>query len=124
MLCAGDRTPLIFEGNETLLLPALLYGACGGIGTSHNILPRHFARMWRQYQAGDIAGAASTQLRINELLGEVIPITGPILNGAKEILGWMGLPCGALRSPNRPLTDEESAELKRRLEGAGFFDEL
>ena len=79
--------------------------------------------MWRQYQAGDIAGAANTQRRINELLGEIIPITGPILNGAKEILGWMGLPCGALRSPNRPLTDEESAELKRRLEGAGFFDE-
>ena len=123
LLFTGGRTPLIFEGSETVLLPALLYGACGGIGTSHNILPRHFAQMWRLYQAGDIAGAASVQRRINEFLGEIIPITGPILNGTKEIMEWMGLPCGTLRSPNRPLTEEERTELKRRLEKAGFFDE-
>jgi N-acetylneuraminate lyase len=124
LLFTGGRTPLIFEGNETVLLPALLYGACGGIGTTHNITPRLFARMWRQYQAGDIAGAAKTQLRINELLDAIVPITGPVMNGAKEIMEWMGLPCGVLRSPNRSLTDEERAELKRRLDASGFFDEL
>ena len=80
--------------------------------------------MWHAYQAGDIEGAARIQLRINELLDAVIPITGPILNGAKEIMEWMGLPCGRLRSPNRPLTEEECVELKSRLEEVGFFDEL
>lgn len=124
LLFSGGREPLIFEGNETLVLPALLFGACGAIGTSHNLTPRLFAKMWQVYQAGDIEHAARIQLRINELLNAIIPVTGPILNGLKEIMEWMGLPCGRLRSPNRPLTEEEHTELRSRLERVGFFAEL
>ena len=124
LLFSGKRNPVIFEGSETLMLPALLFGACGCIGTGHNIVPRLFANLWRRFQAGDVADAARIQLRINELLAAIIPITGPILNGTKEILDWMGLPCGTLRSPNRPLTDEESARLRASLDRAGFFEEL
>ena len=121
---SGGKRPLIFEGLETLMLPAMLYGACGGIGTSHNIMPRLFAQMWTAYQSKDIEAATQIQLRVNELVQAIAPLTGPILNGVKEILDWMGLPCGQLRSPNRPLTEEERPHLRSALDRAGFFDEL
>lgn len=122
LLCARDSKPVIFEGDDTVLLPALLAGACGGIGASYNLMPRLFVRVWQAFQAGDMAAASAAQLRINEIISALLTVE--LIAGVKQTLDWMGLPCGQPRSPIRPLTDEETARLRRALEGVGFFDAM
>lgn len=111
---------VIFEGNDSVLLPGLLAGACGGVGASYNIMPQLLVRLWEAYQARDIDTAASSQLTVNE---QIMAFSSwDLLGSIKQILSWMGLECGEPRTPNRSLTDDETAQLRESLEAAGFFD--
>jgi N-acetylneuraminate lyase len=122
LFSAGRTAPVIFEGEDTVLLAGLLAGACGGIGATYNIMPRLFVQLWNAFQAKDLDAAAKTQGRINELISalEVVDLFG----GLKQTLAWMGLECGEPRTPNRPLTADETVKLRRSLEKASFFEEL
>ncbi|MFA5866008.1 MAG: dihydrodipicolinate synthase family protein [Phycisphaerae bacterium] len=51
----------IFNGDDELLVPALLYGACGGIGMTYNLFPKLFVAMYEAVLAGDIARAMHMQ---------------------------------------------------------------
>ena len=115
----GDDV-VIFEGNDSVLLPGLLAGACGGIGASYNIMPQLLVRLWEAFQAKDIDVAASTQLTVNEIIIAFRP--WDLLGSIKQILSWMGLECGDPRTPNRSLTGDETARLRQALETAGFFE--
>jgi N-acetylneuraminate lyase len=119
---SGGRKPVIFEGEDTVLLYGLLAGACGGIGATYNIMPHLFVRLWNAFQAGDIATASKTQLRINEIVKALLVVD--LFGGVKQTMAWMGLPCGEPRTPNRPLNSDESARLRRSLDAAGFFGEV
>jgi N-acetylneuraminate lyase len=119
----GGKEPVIFQGEDTVLLPGLLMGACGGIGGSYNMWPHLFVKLWDAFRSKDIDSAAHIQLRINELIN-AFDGKGNIFSGIKQVLAWMGLECGTGRTPNRPLTDGETAALRRSLEDVGFFDDL
>jgi N-acetylneuraminate lyase len=122
LLFAGGKKPVIFEGEDTVLLYGLLAGACGGIGASYNIMPRLVVKLWNAFQAKDMDLAARTQLRINEIINALLVVD--LFAGIKQTMAWMGLPCGEPRTPNRPLSADETAKLRASLEGVGFFDEL
>ena len=111
---------VIFEGNDSVLLPGLLAGACGGIGASYNIMPQLLVRIWDAFQAKDIDVAASTQLTVNEVIRAFAP--WDLLGSIKQILSWMELECGEPRTPNRSLTEDETVKLRQSLEAAGFFE--
>lgn len=117
----GGKTPIIFEGEDTVLLGGLLVGACGGIGATYNMMPQLFAKLWNAVQAKDMETAARTQSRINELINALLVVD--LFGGLKQTLAWMGLECGEPRTPNRALTEEETAKLRKSLENVNFFDE-
>ena len=117
----GGKTPIIFEGEDTVLLAGLLAGACGGIGATYNMMPQLFAKLWNAFQAKDLETAARTQSRINELINALLVVD--LFGGLKQTLAWMGLECGEPRTPNRPLTEEETAKLRKSLENVNFFDD-
>lgn len=52
---------LIFNGDDELLTPALLYGACGGIGMTYNLFPKFFVTLYETVQKGDIPRAMCMQ---------------------------------------------------------------
>lgn len=112
---------VIFEGEDSVVLPALKAGASGGIGATYNMMPQLFAKVWRAFQAQDIDAATSAQSRINELCDALTVVD--LFAGLKQTLAWMGLECGVPRTPNRPLTEDETASLRRSLDASGFFDE-
>ena len=51
----------IFSGWDSMLLPALMYGACGGIGTWYNVFPKLFLGIFHAWKRGDIARAMEMQ---------------------------------------------------------------
>lgn len=120
LLFVGGRNPIIFEGKDEVLLPGLLAGASGGIGATYNIMPELFVKLWRAFCARDLGEVAQTQLRINELISALLVVD--LIAGVKQTLAWMGLPCGEPRTPNRPLTEDESARLRESLERVGFIE--
>ena len=119
---ANGKQPVIFAGEDSVVLPGLLAGACGGIGSTYNIMPQLFVKLWRAFRAGETAAAARVQLRINEIIQALLVVE--LMGGVKQTMAWMGLPCGEPRSPNRELSPEESARLKTSLEEVRFFAEL
>ena len=118
---SNGAKPVIFQGEDTLLLAGLLAGACGGIGATYNIMPQLFVKLWRCFQSNDLQGAAQTQARINEIINALLTVD--LFGGLKQTLAWMGLECGEPRSPNRPLTEEETAKLHASLTSVNFFGE-
>ncbi len=63
---------VIFNGDDELLCPALLYGAVGGIGLTYNIFPRFFVSLYATVESGDIARAMDMQNRFAAFLHRVI----------------------------------------------------
>ena len=119
---SGGRQPVIFQGEDTVLLSGLLAGACGGIGATYNVMPHRFVRLWEAFQAKDMDAAAKMQQRINETINALLTVS--IFGAVKQTLTWMGLECGVARSPMRPLTKEETTKLRASLESVGFFDQM
>ena len=118
---SGGRTPVIFQGEDTVLLSGLLAGACGGIGATYNVMPRRFVRLWEAFETKDMDAAARIQQRINEIANALLVVN--IFGAVKQTLAWMGLDCGVPRGPLRPLTEEETTKLHTSLDGVSFFDQ-
>jgi len=112
---------IVFMGEDMFLLPALMYGAVGGIGGSYSIMPRYYVEIYKNFVEGNYEKATEIQVRANE----IIPVYDGFMfiSANKEILCMMGFDCGTGRSPNRPLTDEEKALLRKRLEEVNFFED-
>jgi dihydrodipicolinate synthase/N-acetylneuraminate lyase len=60
------------------------------------------------------------QRRVNEIIRAVLVVD--TFGGVKQTMSWMGLECGQPRTPNRALTEAETATLRRGLESVGFFE--
>ena len=120
-LASKWKESVIFEGEDSLLLPSLIAGAIGGIGASYNIMPELFVKLWEAYQGNNIDKAAKLQARINEIIRALLN-SPDLIGGIKQVLAWLDLECGPPRSPNRTLSSEESAKLRQAFDSIDFFD--
>ena len=120
-LASKWKESVIFEGEDSLLLPSLIAGAIGGIGASYNIMPELFVKLWEAYQGNNIDKAAKLQARINEIIRALLN-SPDLIGGIKQILAWMNLECGPPLGPNRKLNSDESAKLRQTFDNIGFFD--
>ena len=82
-------------------------------------MPELFVKVWDAYLAKDMDLAVKTQLRINDIINALLSVD--LFGGVKQMMAWMGLPCGEPRTPNRPLTAEETTRLRTALDGLNFF---
>ena len=115
------KESVIFEGEDSLLLPSLIAGAIGGIGASYNLMPELYVQLWEAYRGNNIDKAAEIQAKVNEVIRALL-ISPDLIGGIKQVLGWMDLKCGAPRSPNRTLKPEETAKLRQAFDNIGFFE--
>ena len=115
------KKSVIFEGEDSLLLPSLIAGAIGGIGASYNLMPELYVQLWEAYRGNNIDKAAEIQAKVNEVIRALL-ISPDLIGGIKQVLGWMDLKCGAPRSPNRTLQPEETAKLRQAFDNIGFFE--
>ena len=59
---------VVFNGDDELLCPALLYGAIGGIGMTYNIFPRLFVSLFSAVQSSSFSYAMKLQNLFNRFL--------------------------------------------------------
>jgi N-acetylneuraminate lyase len=116
----GDRYDLVF-GRDELLLPALMVGARGAVGSTYNYLTAPYRALIAAVNAGDMETARTSYLDVLRFISVLIRHGGGVVGG-KAIMGLIGMDLGPCRPPLRTLTAEQVDALRRDLEAVGFFD--
>ena len=120
-LVEKGKEAIFFAGRDEQLVCALAFRNVfsGGIGTTYNIIPRHFAEICRLSFAGDAEGAARMQDEANRVVE--LMIESENWSYRKAMMKYIGLDCGPYRYPYAPLTDEEYAAFAKRIDALGIL---
>jgi N-acetylneuraminate lyase len=103
-----------FAGCDEQLLCALALDGVfsGGIGTTYNIIPKHFAEICRLAAKNDFKAAAKWQDEANRVVR--LMIESDNWSYRKAMMKYVGIDCGPYRAPFEKLSSaQEKAYLKR-----------
>ncbi len=110
----------IYYGNDEILLGALAFGVRGAVGSTYNLIAPIFQRLLGAFQRGDLAAARAEQLRGVEFIR--ICAGFGYLRAAKASMSLLGVDCGPVRSPLRPLGGPERKRLFEALTASGLLE--
>lgn len=110
----------ILWGWDEMLLAGLAMGAKGGVGSTYNFAAPLYLELIQAFQEGDLTKAKVLQERSIDFI-RLYPFFGGAAAG-KSIMKYIGLDCGALRSPGKYLPESESAKLYDLLQKQDFFE--
>jgi N-acetylneuraminate lyase len=96
----SNNTLNCVSGPDELFLAGLVLDSHGAIGTTYNIMPRHFVSLYNDFKNGDIVAAQRKQREAGELI-EALVENGIVFAGTKAIMQQQGLPAG----PCRPISN-------------------
>jgi N-acetylneuraminate lyase len=119
ILSLSQGTLNVFSGPDQLFAPMLTVGVDGAIGTTYNLLPRHFVKLYAAFGAGDIATTRRLQSQANRVIDIFVAHGG--LPAVKEMMRMLGYECGYCRRPFRRLTEAEVAALQADLDAIDFW---
>jgi 4-hydroxy-tetrahydrodipicolinate synthase len=109
----------VMQGRDTLIYPALVFGAKGAVPASANIAPALCALMFEAFERGDHAAAKAAQLRLNPIRLSLNLGTAP--GGVKAALAILGMSIGPSRSPVAPLSADKQQKMREALVRAGML---
>lgn len=118
---AGGRYEVL-AGRDQLLLASLAFGALSAVGSTYNFSAPIFHRLIRAFENGDFEAARAEQRKANEIIRTFEAFGG--LAAQKAIMGLIGVDCGPVRPPLRPLDAKAVAALASALERIGFFESV
>lgn len=115
------KEAIFFAGCDEQLLCGLALGNVfsGGIGTTYNIIPAHFARICGLAKANRFHEAAVLQDEANRVVE--LMIESENWSTRKAMMRYIGLDCGACRAPYAPLTEAEYQAFARRIAALGII---
>src|SRR5215472_9565736 len=109
----------VLMGRDTLIFPALMFGARGAVPATGNIAPALLAEIYNAFQRGDPEASKAAQLRLNPLRLALTLCTPP--GAVKAALEIMGMSLGPCRSPVAGLAADRVARMKAALQAAGLL---
>jgi 4-hydroxy-tetrahydrodipicolinate synthase len=109
----------VLQGRDTLIYPALIFGARGAVPATANIAPALVVAIYEAFQKGDTAAAKAAQLRLFPLRLALNLGTAP--GGVKAALTLLGEAIGPSRSPIASLSAEKQQKMRTVLEQVGLF---
>lgn len=115
----GDRYNILF-GVDEMLLSGLVGGADGAVGSTYNFLLPVCNRVIEACGRSDLPAAMQAQSQATELIRIINGHGG--LAAIKATMQFIGLDCGPVRLPLKPLSVEQTQELRKALLEAKFFD--
>ena len=101
-----------------MFLGATAMGSDGGIGSTYNLIGKHYVEIEKAVTANDIARARKLQSEANDMI-EIL-IRAGVVPGLKYAMGRIGVPVGPCRAPFRPVSDASKAEIDAWLEAHDF----
>jgi len=109
----------VLMGRDTLIFPALMFGARGAVPATANIAPALLAEIYNAFQRGDLEASKAAQLRLNPLRLALNLCTPP--GAVKAALQVLGASIGPCRSPIAGLAEEKLPKMRAALEAAGLM---
>jgi N-acetylneuraminate lyase len=120
IIAMNGYAPDMLFGCDEELLQGLEIGCRGAVGSSYNFAAPLYQRIISAFDKGDTDTARREQAKAAEMV-RTIKKYG-YAQGAKAVMGMVGVDCGPARPPLRGLTPENIDNLKRDLESIGFFE--
>ena len=108
----------VLQGRDTLIFPALLFGARGAIPATGNVAPALPAEIYNAFRRGDLEASKAAQLRLNPLRLALGLCTAP--GGVKAALQMLGEGIGPCRSPVAGLPPDKAPKMRAALQAAGL----
>jgi 4-hydroxy-tetrahydrodipicolinate synthase len=109
----------VLMGRDTLIYPALLFGARGAVPATANVAPGLAVKIYESFRRGDQAAAKAAQLKLNPVRLSLTLGTAP--GGVKAALALLGLSIGPSRSPVAPLSPDKQQKLRAALAESGLL---
>ncbi len=118
-----ERVKLINNGNINVLngpdesmLPGLIMGSDGAIGTTYNFLPKTACAIYDNFKNGNLSKALEYQHRLNNLIDV---LAGTNMATWKTPLTLLGIDIGYTVAPAKMPTDKEIADIIEKLKTTG-----
>lgn len=109
-----DKGFAVLSGNDSLILPGLVFGGQGGIAGCANVFPGTMVEIYEAFVAGDLERAKKVQDSIR-IFRNCFKHGNPNTI-IKIATGLLGYPVGDCRKPFTSLSDEGMDAVKRALE--------
>lgn len=109
----------VFVGYEDVWLPSLSLGADAAIGATMNFAGPAYARIQAAVRSGDRAAARVEHAEVLRLV-DALQRFG-VVRASKALMALLGVDCGDVRLPLRPMHDVEVRELYEAVRGLGVF---
>lgn len=109
----------IINGPDEMFICGLSVGADAGIGTTYNIMPGLFVKLYNAFHAGDITRAQALQHGINSVIERLFAHN--VIATTKAMLEYLGYDAGNCVEPLHQLTGDEKASLWKSMEGVIDF---
>lgn len=109
----------VLMGRDTLIFPALMFGARGAVPATCNIAPQLLVEIYNAFQRGDLEASKAAQLRLNPLRLALSLCTAP--GAVKAALQLLGMSIGPCRSPVAGLASDKQTRMRSALEAAGLL---
>lgn len=115
----ADREHLaIFFGSDEHLLAGLALGCRAAIGSTYGYAPAPARTVFEAFDRGDLQTARLAQRTIARLVTPLL--RHGVLRTGKALLGRVGVPVGAPRSPESPLDADELAVVLEEIASLGI----
>lgn len=109
----------VLQGRDTLIAPALMFGARGAVPASCNVAPKLLVEIYNSFVEGNIEQCQAAQARLSPVRLALMIGTAPGV--VKQAMALCGRDVGPSRSPIAPLSPEKRQQLAKILGEAGLI---
>jgi len=109
----------VLMGRDTLIYPAMIFGARGAVPATGNIAPKILVDIYESFVRGDQAASLAAQRKLNPVRMALTLGTAP--GGVKAALQALGMSIGPSRSPVAALPADKMQKMKAALQSAGLL---
>lgn len=115
-----ERFDIMF-GNDELLSCGLMLGARGFVGSTYNLFPKLYHKIFEAFEEGDLARVQHLQRKSMEYV-QLIDQYGGYNGAAKGVMKLLGMDCGPARLPLKTPSNSQLTELEVVLRKKEFFN--